>query len=84
MQGTWMVLLALTLGTFGELGEHGGAWEWQGWRSPGLSSERVAHGGVSERRKVGLGLARWAEASTKALGASEEPQDISVFASESL
>lgn len=79
-----MVLLVLILGTFGELGEHGGAWERQVLRSSELSSERVPHGGVSERMKVDPGWARWAEASTKALGVSGEPQDIGMFASESL
>jgi hypothetical protein len=80
MQGTWMVLLALILGTFGELGEHGGARE----RAPGLFSERVSHGGVSEKENAEPGPARRAEAGTKALGASGEPQDTGVFASASL
>lgn len=84
MQGTRMVLLALILSTFGELGEHGGAWEQQGLGSLGLSSERVPHGRVSERRKAELGLAGWAEVRTKALGASWEPQNIGLFARESL
>lgn len=84
MQGTWMALLLLILGTFGELGEHEEAWEWQGLGSPGLSSERSPHGGISERKNAESGLARWAEASTKALGASREPQDTGTFASESL
>lgn len=71
MQGTWMVLLALILGTFGELGEH--------WGSSGAAGI-----GVPRRENVEPELARWAEASTKALGASGEPQDTGMFANTSL
>ena len=55
MQGTWMVLLALILGTFGELGEHGGAWKRQGWGGPQDCAQReYLMGGVSERKNAEL------------------------------
>lgn len=56
MQGTWMVLLALILGTFGELGEHGGAWKRQGWGGPQDCAQREYLMGGSfreEERRVG-------------------------------
>lgn len=61
----------------GELGSS------RGW-GPRDCSQRVPRGGVSERENVEPGLARWAEASTKALGASGEPQDTGMFANASL
>lgn len=55
MHGTWMVLLVLVLATSGELGEHGGAWGWQGLCFLGLSSERVPNGvGGLEGKKAEL------------------------------